>query len=89
MRTTVSSTIPLYNALMKAGAPEEDARSAAESVAGADQVATKSDTARIDQQMATKEDVARIEGRLNLLQWMMGVVLAFLVAISARLFFMP
>ena len=36
--------------------------------------------------MPSREDHIRLEGRVNLLQWMVGVVLALQVAILVKLF---
>jgi hypothetical protein len=64
--TTMISEV--YDALVSAGAPEEKARKAAESL-------TKND-----------DRLAKIEGELLVIKWMMGFVLAFQVAIFAKLF---
>jgi hypothetical protein len=64
--TTMISEV--YDALVSAGAPEEKARKAAESL-------TKND-----------DRLAKIEGELLVIKWMMGFVLAFQVAIVAKLF---
>ncbi len=67
MATMISE---LYDALKSAGAPEDQARKAAEVVAD-----YNNQFARVENRMA------RIEGDLSLLKWMVGFVLAFCIGI--------
>ena len=41
---------------------------------------------RADEQAATKADVARLDARLNVLQWVVGVQSAVILAIALRVF---
>ena len=65
----------LYDALKSAGVEDDKARKAAEEVAGFD-----SQIGRIDNK------VTALDGRVNLLQWMIGTNLAMTVAILWRVF---
>lgn len=65
--TTMISEV--YEAFRSAGVPEDKARKAAEAMA-AESVATKADVGRLE-----KELVA-INGKIPLIQWMLGVVVA-------------
>lgn len=85
----MSGSIPLYTALMKAGAPEEDARLAAESVVSTARVATQADIARVDRQIATKADMAEVRRKITVICWMTAGAIALLIAISARLLILP
>ena len=110
----------LYDALLAAGAPDEKARKAAETMAGyeayeqrfgriesdigelkRDIGELKNSVSAIEQrlsglssdvsrQSSTLGDVerrlSRLSGELLLLKWMVGFALAFLVAISVKLF---
>jgi len=67
MSTMISE---LYDALKSAGAPEDQARKAAEVVAD-----YNNQFARLESRMT------RIEGDLSLLKWMVGFVLAFCIGI--------
>ena len=77
----MARTIPLYNALVKAGVAADDAKAAAESVAHVDQTATKADLAEV------RSDIRLLQGEMRLIRWMLGVNLAFSLAILARLLF--
>jgi hypothetical protein len=82
----------LYDALLAAGAPEDKARKAAEAMAGyeayegrfvrieSDLHELKGTVSSIDRRLSV------LEGEVRLLKWMIGFVLAFLVAISIKLF---
>lgn len=76
----------LYDALIAAGAPEDKARKAAETVAAYETRFTGLDgrLAKIDADMAA--EFAKVHGEINLLKWMMGFMLAFQVVIFAKLF---
>jgi hypothetical protein len=89
----------LYDALLAAGSPEDKARKAAEAMAGYE--AHEGRFVRIEADIGElKRDVAELkgavlsidrrlsalEGEVRLLKWMIGFVLAFLVAISIKLF---
>jgi len=77
------SALPLYNALIRAGVPEEEAQAAAESVAGTDQVAVKADLAEL------RAELARMEMRitLRLAGWVLlvGGIVAAIVLAGVRL----
>jgi len=60
----------LYDALKAAGAPEDQARKAAEVVAGYE-----------NQFAALRERMMALEGKITLLQWMVGFNLAATVGI--------
>jgi hypothetical protein len=60
----------LYDALKSAGAPEDQARKAAEVVANYD-----------NHFSAIENQMTRAEGDLTLLKWMVGFVLAFCIGI--------
>ena len=77
----------LYDALVAAGAPEDKARKAAESVA-----AYESRFSGIDGKLAKIEaDMAvgfvRVHSELALLKWMLGAVLAGIVSLVIKSFF--
>jgi uncharacterized membrane protein affecting hemolysin expression len=82
----------LYDALLAAGSPEDKARKAAEAMAGYE--AYEGRFVRIESDLhelkGTASSIDRrlsaLEGEVRLLKWMIGFVLAFLVAISIKLF---
>jgi predicted RNase H-like nuclease (RuvC/YqgF family) len=82
----------LYDALLAAGAPEDKARKAAETMAGYD--AYDSRLTNIESRLTTLErdvgDLKRDVGELKrdnlLLKWMVGFVPAFQVAMFVKLF---
>ncbi|HYU11114.1 MAG TPA: hypothetical protein VEK82_00960 [Stellaceae bacterium] len=82
----------LYDALLAAGSPEDKARKAAEAMAGFD--AYEQRLVRIETDLSElKRDVADIKrGQANLerdnllMKWMLGLVLAFQVALVLKLF---
>ena len=82
----------LYDALIAAGSPEEKARAAAEAMAGYE--AHEQRLGRIESNISEikrsltelGQRSSRIEGDAVLLKWMMGFVLALLVAICIKLF---
>jgi hypothetical protein len=89
----------LYDALLAAGAPDEKARKAAETMAGyeaheqqlgrieTDVVDLKRDVAELRRMAANGEQrLSGLSGEVLLLKWMLGFVLAFQVAISVKLF---
>jgi hypothetical protein len=75
MSTMISE---VYDALKEAGASEEKARKAAETLASYDSRFSKID-----------ERFAAMDGRLTLLQWMLGFNLAMTVAILWKVFSAP
>lgn len=78
-------TLKLARALRDQGKFTQDqAEGMAQAFAEAVQtdLATKGDISTL----ASKSDIARLDGRMNLTQWMLGFVLAFLVAIVMKLF---
>lgn len=72
MSTMISE---VYDALKEAGASEEKARKAAEAIAG-----YENRFAKIDERFAI------MDGRLVLLQWMLGFNLAMTIAILWKVF---
>lgn len=89
----------LYDALIAAGSPEDKARKAAEAMAGfeayegrfirieADIGELKRDVAEVKRDVAElKRDVAELKRDNFLVKWMVGFVLAFQLAIFAKLF---
>jgi hypothetical protein len=65
----------LYDALIEAGASEGKARAASKAVAD------------MERYFATLEkDIADIRGALRLHNWMLGTILAFLVAVFFKVF---
>ncbi len=65
----------LYDALIAAGAPEDKARKAAETVA-----AYENRFASMDMKLT------RIEGDMNLLKWMMGIIIAGVASLVIKTF---
>ncbi len=72
MTTTIAEP---YDALIAAGAPEDKARKAAETVA-----AYENRFASLDLKLT------RIEGDMNLLKWMMGVIIAGVASLVIKAF---
>ena len=69
----------LYSALKQAGADEDNAKKAAEEVAGYEN--------RIaDLKTEMKTEFASVRGELSLVKWMLGINLAMTVALFVRLF---
>ena len=69
----------LYSALKQAGADEDNAKKAAEEVAGYEN--------RIaDLKTEMKAEFASVRGELSLVKWMLGFNLAMTVALVVRLF---
>jgi hypothetical protein len=66
----------VYDALISAGAPEDKARKAAETLANYDNRFSRLDGA-----------VLKLESELVLVKWMVGFGIAMKVAILSRLFF--
>jgi hypothetical protein len=66
----------VYDALIAAGAPEDKARKAAETLANTDNRFSRIDGA-----------VLKVEAELVLVKWMVGFGIAMNVAILTRLFF--
>ena len=58
--TTMISEV--YNAFLKAGVPEQDAREAAEALSA--------------ENLATKNDIARLDKKMAIMQWMLGIIIA-------------
>jgi hypothetical protein len=69
-------TSEVYDALISAGAPEDKARKAAETLANYDNRFSRLDGA-----------VLKLESELVLVKWMVGFGIAMNVAILSRLFF--
>jgi len=85
----------LYDALIAAGAPEDKARKAAETVAAYENRFTgiEGKLTKIDGDMAlgfsrVQGEFARVYGEINLLKWMMGAILAGIVSLVLKAFFM-
>ena len=66
----------IYDALLSAGAPEEKAIKAAQALASYDNRFNKVDS-----------DSAKVEADLRLLKWMVGLVVAGVVALIMKAFF--
>ncbi len=84
----------LYDALLAAGAPEDKARKAAETVAAYETrfvgIETKLD--RLDAKMDVGfakilGEFNKVYGDINLIKWMLGVLLAGVVSLVAKTFF--
>ncbi|MEI8394336.1 MAG: hypothetical protein WCF85_06335 [Rhodospirillaceae bacterium] len=65
----------LYDALVSAGAPEDKARKAAETVAAYDNRFSGVDV-----------KLAEIKGDMNLLKWMMGILIAGVASLVIKTF---
>jgi hypothetical protein len=76
----------LYDALIEAGASEEKARAASRAMADMQgyftnlQTNIQRDISRLEQK------ISEVDGRLRLHDWMLGTILAFLVAIFFKVF---
>ncbi len=83
MSTMISE---VYDALLAAGAPEDKARKAAETLASYDDRFTKieRDISKIESDIATLRTETR--GEFNLVRWMIGFNLAMTVAILWKVF---
>ena len=79
MSTTAINTLRYARRLKAAGAPDHQAEEMADAL-GSELVG----------QLATRDDldksVTRIEGTLTPMKWMIGFILAFVVAIARRVF---
>ena len=76
----------LYSALKQAGADEENAKKAAEEVAGFESRIFDLKTELKTEMAALKTEIAAIRGELAPLRWMVGFNLALAAAIAVRLF---
>lgn len=80
----------VYDALREAGASEDKSRAAARAVADFDARFQKLEFDQATRQNKfeadTKERFVRLEGDLTLLKWMVGAVLAGVIALIARAF---
>lgn len=82
----------LYDALLAAGTPDDKARKAAEALAGYEAyegrfVHVEANIAELQRDVSElKRDVAELKRDSFLMKWMLGFVLAFQIAIFARLF---
>ncbi len=65
--TTMISEV--YNAFLKAGVPEQDAREAAEALS-AENLATKDDVVEV------RKDINRLERDIAVMKWMLGIIIA-------------
>ena len=65
--TTMISEV--YNAFLKAGVPEQDAREAAEALS-AENLATKNDVVEV------RKDINRLERNIAVMKWMLGIIIA-------------
>jgi len=83
MSTMISE---VYDALKEAGASEEKARKAAEVLANYDThfVKIENDITTLRAELTTFR--AEVRGELNLVKWMLGFVLAFIVALTWKAF---
>ena len=79
MSTITFDTLKFTEKLRAAGVPEAQAKAEAEALVVAFSEA-------MDTQLATKRDTDKLDGRLNLLQWMIGFNLAFTMAVLWKVF---
>ena len=79
MSTTAINTLRYARRLKAAGVPDHQAEEMADALGNelVEQLATKDDLEKV---------VAKIEGTLTLMKWMIGFILAFVVAIAWRVF---
>jgi len=76
----------VYDALISAGAPEDKARKAAETLANADNRFSRIDGAVLKLESKLDGAVLKLESELVLVKWMAGFGIALNVAILTRLF---
>ena len=87
----------LYDALIEAGASEAKARAASRAIAAMQGQFTeiRNDISRLDQKIDLKigelrsyvdQRFTQVEGTLRLHNWMLGTILAFLVAVFFKVF---
>jgi hypothetical protein len=79
----------VYDALTAAGAPDDKARAAATVLANADNRFDRIDFAIVSLKAdvsVLKTDVSKLKTDVGIMKWMMGFVLAFQIAIFAKLF---
>ena len=74
--------VELYDALVSAGAPEEEekARSAAQAMSE-ESLATKADIAKLER------NVAKVERELSVVKWMTGAIIAGVFSLVIKSFF--
>ena len=65
--------IEVYEAFLAAGVPEEKAKAAAK--------------ASSDDQTATKSDIIKLDKELAIVKWMLGIIIAGIVALLIKTFF--
>lgn len=75
----------VYEALVSAGAPKEQASAAAAAIPAARDMATKQDIA----DMATKQDIAELKQDIAVLKFAVFTFLPVIFALSAKLVFFP
>ena len=79
MSTTAINTLRYARRLKAAGVPDAQAEEMADALGN-----------ELVEQLATKDDIEKavnkIEGTLTLMKWMIGFILAFVVAIAWRVF---
>jgi hypothetical protein len=83
----------LYDALIEAGASEAKARAASRAIADMEGQFTqiRSDISRLDQRISELQSYVdqrftQVDGTLRLHNWMLGTILAFLVAVFFKVF---
>ncbi|CAK0774448.1 Integrase [uncultured Gammaproteobacteria bacterium] len=83
----------LYDALISAGAPEDKARKASETVAAYETrfVGLEVKLNKIDSDMAlgfskVQVDFAKVNGEMNLIKWMLGLLLAGVASLVIKAF---
>jgi hypothetical protein len=77
----------VYDALISAGAPEDKARKAAETLANYDNRFSRIDGAVLKLESKLDGAVLKLEAELLLVKWMVGFGIAMNIAILTRLFF--
>ena len=76
----------LYSALKQAGADEDNAKKAAQEVAGYENRIADLRSDLADAKTELKTDIAGVRGELPLVKWMLGFNLALSVALVLRQF---
>jgi hypothetical protein len=77
----------VYDALISAGAPEDKARMAAETLANYDNRFSRIDGAVLKLESKLDGAVLKLDAELLLVKWMVGFGIAMNIAILTRLFF--
>ena len=76
----------LYDALIAAGASEEKARAASRAVADMEEHFAKIERDISEFRSYVDQRFTRVEGTLQLHNWMLGTILAFIIALFFKVF---